>query len=334
MAPSASSSEHPGAIVTGAAGFIGSHLCESLLDRGWRVVGVDNFDPFYDRAIKIRNAEACAARGGARFELVDADIRDHRAMIELFERVSPETAFHLAARAGVRPSIEDPVGYASFNVVGTSAVLDAARHGGCARIVVASSSSVYGNARSVPFSEEELDLAPISPYASTKLACESMGHTHWHLTGMPTACLRFFTVYGPRQRPDLAIGRFLDAVSSGRPITMFGDGSTSRDYTYVDDVVDGIIRADERIAEHGFRIWNLGSDRPIRLDELIERIGSVVGDAPSVQQGAPQPGDVERTWADLTRARDELGYAPTTSLEDGLRSQLRWMHTTGEVSGV
>lgn len=313
-------------VVTGAAGFIGSHVCRALLARGERVVGVDNFDPFYARALKERNlAEAREGVSGGSLEFVELDLCDHAALEGLMQRVRPEGVVHLAAKAGVRPSIEDPIGYARANVMATAGVQEAARKAGVRRLVVASSSSVYGNNGVVPFSEEHSVDAPISPYAATKKACELIGHTHWHLTGMPTAMLRFFTVFGPRQRPDLAIGKFMRRVALGETIEMFGDGSTSRDYTYIDDIVSGVVSAYDRIEAFGYRIWNLGGDHPVRLDELIAMIGRAVGREPVVVRKPMQPGDVERTWADVTRARDELGYVVRTGVEEGLSRQWAWL---------
>lgn len=315
-------------VVTGAAGFIGSHVAEALARRGDRVFGVDSFDPFYERTIKERNLAEVAAGlppGAGAFECVEMDLCDQGALEGLFARVRPAGVVHLAARAGVRPSIADPVGYARANVMATAGVQLAAQKLGVERLVVASSSSVYGNNDTVPFSEGHSVDAPISPYAATKKACELIGHTHWHLTGMPTAMLRFFTVFGPRQRPDLAIGRFMRRVHAGGAIEMFGDGSTSRDYTYIDDIVAGVVSAYDRIDRFGYRIWNLGGDHPIRLDALIELIGRVVGREPVVDRRPMQPGDVERTWADVSRARDELGYAPKVGVEEGLRRQWAWL---------
>ena len=229
----------------------------------------------------------------------------------------------------MRPSIADPRGYAMTNLVGTAVVMEAARAAGCSRLVIASSSSVYGNNAKTPFSEDDAVEHPISPYAATKRANELMGHTHWHLTGMPTAMLRFFTVFGPRQRPDLAIRKFLSRVGAGEEIEMFGDGSTSRDYTYIDDIVAGIIAAYDRVPTLGYRVWTLGGNHPISLAGLIEAVGATVGRAPRIVRRPMQPGDVERTWADLTRSRAERGYAPGTSLEEGLRRQWAWMTRPG-----
>jgi UDP-glucuronate 4-epimerase len=320
-------------IVTGAAGFIGSHLARALLDRGSRVVGVDNFDRFYERCAKEANAAGLA---GERFELVEADIRDREAMAAVFDRHRPDAVCHWAALAGVRPSIEDPSRYASVNVDGLVSVLDAARGSGCRRVLFASSSSVYGNNRKVPFAETDPVDEPISPYAATKRAGELIGHAYAHLFGLSIACLRLFTVYGPAQRPDLAIGKFMRLIASGEPVPMFGDGSTSRDYTYIDDIVAGCLAADERLASEpeGFcRIWNLGGSRPVSLAEMIEAIGNVLGRKPDVKRLPEQPGDVQRTWADVTRSRDELGYEPKVPFTQGLRRQWAWLQESAAVGG-
>jgi len=317
-------------LVTGAAGFIGSHVVDALRARGRDVIGVDNLDPFYDADVKRANVAAIShatAPGSHRF--VEADVASARAMRALLAETRPESVIHLAAKAGVRPSIEDPIGYAHANVTGTGVMLQAAHEAACARAIVASSSSVYGNNEKVPFAEDDRVDAPISPYAATKRACELLAHTHHHLTGMPVACLRFFTVFGPRQRPDLAIHKFLRAVSRGEPIRMFGDGSTSRDYTYIDDIVAGVLAALDRVDEHGYRIWNLGGSEPVRLDDLIGSVGEVVGREPTVERAPMQPGDVERTWADLTRSRAELGFDPETPLRTGLERQWAWMQGEG-----
>ncbi|MCC6659400.1 MAG: GDP-mannose 4,6-dehydratase [Phycisphaerales bacterium] len=310
-------------LVTGAAGFLGSHVAGALLGRGHSIVGIDNFDPFYDRRLKDANAAAVRA-AGAEFELLEADICDEGAVRSLLQRTRPEGVIHLAAKAGVRPSIADPAGYARANVLGTSVLLEAARWAGCSRFVMASSSSVYGNNRRTPFSEDHAVEHPISPYAATKRACELIAFTHWSLTKMPTACLRFFTVFGPRQRPDLAISAFMRRIGAGEPIDVFGDGSMARDFTYVDDIVAGVLAAYERVAAHGYRVWNLGSDRPVRLDEMVAAVERTVGRDAVVNRKPMQPGDVERTWADLTRSRAELGYSPSTPFEEGLRRQWRW----------
>lgn len=311
-------------LVTGAAGFIGSHLCEALLRRGNRVVAVDSFDPFYDAAAKRSNLDEVRGAGGD-FAFHELDLNDADALAAMMAEAKPATVVHLAAKAGVRPSIEDPIGYAHANVTATAAVMEQARRAGAQRLVMASSSSVYGNNEKAPFSEDDPVEHPISPYAATKRSCELIAHTHHHLTGMPVAMLRFFTVFGPRQRPDLAITKFMRRIARGEPITMFGDGSTSRDYTFVDDTVRGILAAMSRIDEHGYRIWNLGGDHPMRLDELIAAIGETVGRAPVVERQPMQPGDVERTWADLRRSKAELGYACETPIRGGLAAQWRWL---------
>lgn len=310
--------------ITGAAGFIGSHTAEAVLRRGDTVVGIDNFDPFYSRARKERNVSEVRGLAEGRFEFAELDICDCDALARVLGAHGVESIIHLAAKAGVRPSIEDPLGYVRANVDGTMSVLEASRRAGLKRVVLASSSSVYGNNKKVPFAESDPVEEPISPYAATKRACELIAHTHHHLTGMPTACLRFFTVIGPRQRPDLAVSMFLERVSRGEQIRMFGDGSTSRDYTYVDDIVRGVLAACDRIDQHGFRVWNLGGSEPISLSDMIATIGRVVGKDPVIKQEPMQPGDVERTCADPQRARSELGFEATTPFTEGVQRQ--WEH--------
>lgn len=314
-------------LVTGAAGFIGSHVCEALLKRGQRVVGIDNLDPYYDVNLKQRNLDDINRTAGAfknRFEFVEADICDEPAVRRAFVESRPAAVIHLAAKAGVRPSIADPVAYARANVLGTSVILEESRRSGCERFVMASSSSVYGNNPKVPFAEDDDVSRPISPYAATKRACELIGHTHWALTKTPVACLRFFTVYGPRQRPDLAIRSFMERIARGEEISMFGDGSTSRDYTFIDDITAGVLGALDRIDRHGFRVWNLGGSEPVALREMISTIERVVGKQARIRPAKAQPGDVERTFADLTRSREELGYAPRTRFEAGVARQWEW----------
>lgn len=309
-------------LVTGSAGFIGSHVAEALLSRGRRVVGVDNFDPYYDLALKQRNVNQTMQRAANdAYHLVEGDICDADAMRRVFAAHRPIGVIHLAAKAGVRPSIADPVGYARVNVMGTAVLLEEARRAGCERFVMASSSSVYGNLATAPFREDADVSEPISPYAATKRSCELIGHTHWHLTKMPTACLRFFTVYGPRQRPDLAINLFLNKALHNEPITMFGDGRMSRDFTYIDDIVSGVLAAYERIDRHGFRIWNLGNSSPVSLRDMIATIQKVSGRELTVKNAPMQPGDVERTFADLTRAHAELGFEPRVSFAEGVARQ-------------
>ncbi len=314
------------AVVTGAAGFIGSHVCEALLKGGWSVTGVDSFDGFYDPAVKRRNLEVCLA--DARFRLIEADIRDAEAM-EQATAGGAEVVIHLAARAGVRPSIEQPVLYADVNVTGTAVMLEAARRAGIRRFVFASSSSVYGNNRKVPFSEADSVDHPISPYAATKKAGELQAYTYHHLYGMAVTCLRFFTVYGPRQRPDLAIHKFARLIEAGRPIPFFGDGSMRRDHTYIDDIVAGVLAAVERC--EGFHIYNLGNSSPVSLSELVAAIEKALGRRAVIERLPPQPGDVERTYADVSLAAAELGYAPRTSLAEGLPAFVAWLRSAGAV---
>jgi len=340
--------------LTGAAGFIGSHVAEALLRRGDRVIGYDNFDPFYDEASKRRNLEEVRATAagvkaqhpGSGFEFVQGDICDAEALRAAFRAHRPTGVIHLAAKAGVRPSLADPMGYMRTNVLGTTAVLEAAREampgggggggggkgdGRCTRIAMASSSSVYGNNTIVPFSEEHDVSGPISPYAASKRACELIAHTHAHLTGMPTACLRFFTVYGPRQRPDLAIRLFLRLAAKGDPIQMYGTGDSSRDYTFVEDIVRGAIAAYDRIPEHGYRIWNIGGSQPMSLSDMIGIIGDAVGRKVNVEHRPARPGDVQRTYADVRRSAAELGYKARTPFAEGVKRQYEWMQRVGDV---
>ncbi|MBU6412055.1 MAG: GDP-mannose 4,6-dehydratase [Planctomycetes bacterium] len=318
-------------LITGAAGFIGSHVAEALIARGISVVGVDNFDAMYATHFKKQNlsdVEQSARHAPELFRFIDADITDANAVNELFTLLQPSGVIHLAARAGVRPSIEDPAGYMKANVLATANILHASgMHNahGCSRVVCASSSSVYGNCPVAPFHEEMDVSTPISPYAASKRANELQAFTHHHLTGQPVAMLRFFTVYGPRQRPDLAINKFLSRVARGESIEMFGDGHTSRDYTFVNDIVRGVLSAYEAIPTHGYRVWNLGSDRPTTLNDLISAISTTVGKPAQIVHKPMQQGDVERTWADLSRSAKELQYRATTTLADGLAAQYEWM---------
>lgn len=311
-------------LLTGAAGFIGSHTAEALLARGCRVVGLDSFDPFYDRAMKERNIEEVRAVGGD-FEFIEGDITDADAVERVFAGHAPGAVIHLAALAGVRPSIEQPGRYMRVNVEGTVNILESARRHGADRMVVASSSSVYGNCLTVPFAEDAIVTEPISPYAASKVATESICHTHHALTDMPTCCLRFFTVFGPRQRPDLAINKFMRLIHAGEAIPMFGDGSTSRDYTFIEDIVAGVVASLDRVPGFGFRVWNLGGNQPVTLSDMIRLVGEAVGKEPVIDRRPIQPGDVNRTYADLSRCGSELGYAPSTSFEDGLAAQWAWL---------
>jgi UDP-glucuronate 4-epimerase len=308
-------------LITGGAGFIGSHVVEALLARGQRVVALDSFDDFYAREVKERNLEIARSHEG--FRLVEGDIRDEATLASLPD---VESVVHLAARAGVRPSIEQPLLYSDVNLIGTVRLLEFARVRSIEAFVFASSSSVYGNNPKVPFSEADPVDRPISPYAATKKAGELLCHTATHLNGTTTICLRFFTVYGPRQRPDLAIHKFTRLLHEGRPIPVFGDGSTSRDYTYITDIVDGVEKALAwaRANSHAHEVVNLGENRTVSLSEMIRLIGELMGREPQIQRLPMQPGDVERTYADVTKARRLLGYDPRVDFREGLREFIAW----------
>jgi UDP-glucuronate 4-epimerase len=306
--------------VTGGAGFIGSHLADRLLEEGKRVVALDNFDDFYNPALKRRNIQK--ARQHPRFRLIEGDLREPGLLEGLLQQEKFDVVAHLAARAGVRPSIQNPFLYADVNIRGTLQVLEACRKSGTRRLVFASSSSVYGNNSKVPFCEEDPVSRPISPYAATKRAAELMCHTYHHLYGMDIACLRFFTVYGPRQRPEMAIHHFTRLVHEGKKISLFGDGKSSRDYTYIDDIMDGTLGALSR--EHGFEIFNLGESRTVPLAGLVQAIEKQLGKKAVIEYLPAQPGDVEHTYADIRKARDRLGYEPHTDLEEGLSRFIRW----------
>ncbi len=315
------------ALVTGAAGFIGSHAVDRLLADGEEVVGVDNFDPFYEREIKEANLLGARSYGG--FAFAEADICDVGAMGRVFDRHGPfDVVVHLAAKAGVRPSIADPRGCASANVAGTVNLLElSVQPSRKPRFVFGSSSSVYGNNPKVPFSETDPVDHPISPYAATKKACELICHAYHHLYGLRVYCLRFFTVYGPRQRPDLAIHKFARKILAGEPIPMFGDGSSSRDYTYIDDILQGLRCAIDRC--EGYEIINLGSSSPIALREMIRVVAEACGEPPVVRQLPVQPGDVDRTFADVEKAARLLDYRPAVPFEEGVRRFVEWLRATG-----
>ena len=315
----------PRILVTGAAGFIGSALTERLLRADARVVGVDNFDPFYDPAEKRRNLEPARAHDG--FRLIEADCADLDALEAALGDERPDVIVHLAARAGVRPSIEAPLDYAHANLMATQAMLELARRRGVRRFVFGSSSSVYGNNPKVPFAEDDPVDHPISPYAATKRAGELLCHTYHHLHDMAVLCLRFFTVYGPRQRPDLAIRKFGTLMLEGEPIPMFGDGTTERDYTWIDDILDGVDRAIDRTAEHPgeFEIINLGGSRTTSLARLIDLIGDALDIEPEIRQLPMQPGDVRRTYADVEKAGRLLGYEPAVAIEEGIPRFAEWL---------
>jgi UDP-glucuronate 4-epimerase len=313
-------------LVTGAAGFLGSHVAERLVARGDEVIGVDNFDPFYGRDVKERNLAGLLS--GPRFRFVEGDVRERALLERLLDREA--VVLHLAARAGVRPSIADPELYASVNVGGTAAVLEASRRCRARRVVFAGSSSVYGDNAPVPFREDYPAVEPISPYAATKRAGELLCATYAHLFGMRIIALRFFTAYGARQRPDLAIHTFTRLIAADQPVPCFGDGSTERDYTYVDDIVSGVVAAVDWTAapEAAFEVVNLGGSRATRLDRLIELIGRALGKTPRIERRPAQPGDVRRTCADVSKAERLLAYRPTTAIEQGIAHFVRWYEAT------
>lgn len=312
-------------LLTGGAGFIGSHLAEALLRRGLQLSVVDSLDDFYSPGAKRANLEEVRKAGD--FCFCELDLCDFDALRQAISKLRPGIIIHLAARAGVRPSIENPQLYERVNVGGTVNLLELARQLGVQRFIFGSSSSVYGITNRVPFAEDDPCLRPISPYAATKLAGEFFCHTYAHLYGISTLCLRFFTVYGPRQRPDLAIRKFTSLMEAGKPIPVFGDGSMGRDYTFVDDTVAGVLAAlDYQFPPGGtpFDIFNLGNSHPVSLDELIKTLERVTGRVAIRDQKALQPGDVPITWANTDKAARVLGYRPATSLAEGLEKFLEW----------
>lgn len=313
-------------LITGSAGFMGSHLAEVLVAAGHRVVGLDNFDPYYPRATKEHNIAGLLQSGGCSF--VEGDIRDADTVNRVMGETQPDFILHWAAKAGVRPSLEIPAEYAAVNVEGTANILQAARDHMPLKIIFASSSSVYGVHNSLPFSEQADISRPISPYAATKIAGEALCHSFHHVCGLPIMCLRLFTVYGPRQRPDLAINKFVRLMSEHKPLPLFGDGSTSRDYTYIDDVVAAVTSAMQQ--DFGFEIVNIGSGRPVCLYELVEALERVVGMRADIERLPEQVGDMPHTFADIARARELLDWEPRVALEDGLRSFVEWMKNQPE----
>ena len=314
-------------LVTGGAGFIGSHLADSLLADGHAVTALDNFDPFYDRAIKERNI--AGHRGHPNWRLIEADLREDGLVAELAATARPDVIVHLAAKAGVRPSIENPIAYQETNVKGTQNLLEYARTAGITQFVFASSSSVYGVNPRVPWSEDDHVLEPISPYASTKVSGELLGHVYSHLYGIRFIALRFFTVYGPRQRPDLAINKFARLIKEGQPIPVFGDGSTRRDYTFISDIVSGIRSAIE-YDKTQYEVVNLGNNQTVSLNEMISGLEEALGVRAQRKMLPEQPGDVPQTWANIEKARRLFGYAPSTSYQEGVRRFVEWLNATGE----
>jgi UDP-glucuronate 4-epimerase len=307
-------------LVTGGAGFIGSHVVDCLLELGVSVTTLDNFNDFYDPAIKRTNISQHLQHRN--FRLVEGDIRDNELVETTFRRGSFDQLIHLAAMAGVRPSIAQPVLYQEVNLIGTMNLLEACREYKVGRVLFASSSSVYGNNKKVPFSEADPVDNPISPYASTKKSGELMAYVYHHLYGIRTACLRLFTVYGPRQRPEMAIHLFTDRIHRGEPIQMFGDGQSSRDFTYIEDIVDGIMRCRE--AGFDYEIINLGRSDSVSLADLISKIEHTLGKKANIIRTPQQPGDVDRTCADISKARRLLGFEPRVSIDDGLKRFADW----------
>jgi len=313
-------------LVTGGAGFIGSHLVDRLLSEGdWQVSVVDEFNDFYDPAIKRANVSV--HDGNANFRLFKTDIRNKAALEDVFNQGRFQCIVHLAARAGVRPSLDQPQLYAETNINGTLNLLELARAQGIRQFVFGSSSSVYGINAKVPFNEDDPVRQPISPYAATKAAGELLCHTYSHLYGLRCVCLRFFTVYGPRQRPDLAIHKFARLISEGKRIPVFGDGTTRRDYTFIDDIIAGVRSAIDYVAQHSnsdYEVINLGESRTVELHELILLLEQELGVAAQIDRQPLQPGDVPQTYADITKARQLLSYNPQTQIEEGIKKFVQW----------
>lgn len=307
-------------LITGGAGFIGSNLGEFLLRQGHSLIILDELNDFYSPGLKRENL-ASMEKAGA-FDFHEVDICDYERVSEIFQSARPDAVIHLAARAGVRPSLDQPLLYERVNIYGTTCLLEASRHAGVRKFVFASSSSIYGIANQVPFSEEDHSNLPISPYAATKLAGEKIAYTYFHLYSMPVVCLRFFTVYGPRQRPDLAIRKFTENISRGEPITVYGDGSTGRDYTFIDDTVQGINAALH--LDCGYEIFNLGNSHPITLNDMIQTIENALGRRAVLRRLPDQAGDVPITFADISKARRMLNYSPATPFGEGIAKFVEW----------
>jgi UDP-glucuronate 4-epimerase len=307
-------------LITGGAGFIGSHLTRRPLGQGERVTELDEFNDFYDPARKRLNVAEFIGRPG--YLLVEGDIRDEKLVNTLFAQAKFDSVVHLAARAGVRPSLREPILYEDVNCIGTLRLLEAARHHGPANFVFGSSSSVYGINTKVPFAEDDEVNLPISPYATTKRTGELLCFNYHHLYGLRTSCLRFFTVYGPAQRPEMAIHKFTDLIARGERVPMYGDGSTRRDYTFVDDIVDGIVAA--RDLAPGFEIFNLGGAETTSLADLVIWIADELGVEAKIDRLPEQPGDVPITYADVAKAHRMLGYSPKVPIREGLRRFVRW----------
>lgn len=317
-----------GALVTGAAGFIASHVVERLLSAGFAVTGFDNFDPYYDPEQKRRNVRR--ALGHERYRLIEGDVRDRAAVEAAFDASRPSVVVHLAARAGVRASVEDPLSYLEVNEIGGLNVLEACRARGDVAIAFASTSSVYGSSRRIPFEEGDAADTPLSPYAASKRGSELMAHAFHHLHGVPVALLRFFTVYGPRGRPDMAVASFTRDLLAGRPIRLHGE-ETARDFTYVDDIVDGVVGAIGWVEQsRGFEAFNLGRSEPVRVRRLIELLASALGVEARVTLGELGASEVAVTAADVSKAAAAFGYAPKVKLEEGIARWVRWTRESDE----
>jgi UDP-glucuronate 4-epimerase len=308
-------------LITGVAGFIGSHLADALLERGDQITGIDNFNTYYAPGIKRRNI--AGALQHENFTLHETDIQDEAALRAIFEKTEPEVVVHLAARAGVRPSLQDPNLYHRVNVIGGQHILDACRDFRTPHLVFASSSSVYGGSTDVPFSETNPVMRPISPYAATKRMNELQAHVYSHVYGVNVTMLRFFTVYGPRQRPDMAIHKFTRRILDGEAIPVFGDGGTKRDYTYIEDIIDGVVRCADRPFD--YEIFNLGEHHTTSLSELIALIEKHTGEKAVIDRQPLQPGDVEITYADIAHAREKLGYNPQFTMDEGIARFVAWL---------
>lgn len=307
-------------LVTGAAGFIGSHLVDRLLTTGYQVSGIDNFDPFYNPKIKEKNISG--ALQSSQFKLFRCSILNKSELDRIFTRGHFDLVIHLAAKAGVRPSIQDPTGYFQVNAEGTLNLLELCRKHHISKFIFGSSSSVYGNNKKIPFSEQDPVDHPISPYAASKKSAELICHNYYHLYNIKIFVLRFFTVYGPRQRPDLAIHKFFKLIKKNKPIPIFGNGETYRDYTYIDDIINGVLKSIEKVK--GYEIINLGESKPIKLKKLIKLIEKTVGRTVEKQYLEKQPGDVNKTYADIQKAKKLLNYNPCTHMEEGLKQFYDW----------
>lgn len=312
-------------LITGAAGFVGSNLSEALVSEGYCVIGIDNFDPYYPAALK--RANIVNLQQAPDFTFIEGDIRDTESLREVFSIHRPDVVVHLAARAGIRGSVSDALVYTDLNVMGTASLLSAVADSDIERFVFGSSSSVYGASTDVPFREDQPITKPESPYAASKVAGEAYCHTYHRLYNLPVVCLRFFTVFGPRQRPDLAINKFVRLMLNDEPIPVYGDGTASRDFTFVGDIVRGIIAAAQHPAlgaPDSFEIFNLGNDGPLTVLDLVREIEQATGKRAQIRWEPPSPGDVPRTWANIDKAKQVLGWQPEVTMAEGLRAFVEW----------